>query len=139
MHDASDGSGLTILVADDDPAIRKLIGDLLKARGYGVAEAPDGIAACEAAEGAPPALVLLDVLLPKRDGYAVLLHLRSCESTRDVPVVLMSGESEKEQAAIARTLGAHSFLAKPFTLANLHAAVESAIQSGSRSADREPS
>ena len=139
MNDASDSSGHSILVADDDPAVRKLICDLLKARGYSVAEAPDGVAACEAAESAPPALVLLDVLLPKRDGYAVLLHLRSRESTRDVPVVLMSGESDNEQAAIAQTLGAHSFLGKPFTLANLHAAVQSAIQSGSRSADREPS
>ena len=137
MSDASEGTGLPILVADDDPTIRKLIGDLLRARGYIVAEAPDGLAACEAAESSPPALVLLDVLLPKRDGYAVLLHLRSCESTRDVPVVLMSGESENEQAAIARTLGAQSFLAKPFTLAALHAAVESAIRAALE--NREPS
>ena len=116
-----------ILIADDDPGVCKLIKDCLKTRGLTTTEAHDGVSACEQAESSPPSLVLLDILLPKRDGYAVLLHLRSTEATRNIPVILMSGEAESEQAGVARALGAHSFLPKPFTTANLFSTVESAL------------
>src|SRR5689334_1072187 len=106
MAVSPESAGAVVMVADDDPGVRSLISELLKHRGFAVREAPDGIIACEQAEAEPPALILLDVLLPRRDGYSVLLHLRSNEATRDIPVVLMSGESESEQAGIARTLGA---------------------------------
>jgi CheY-like chemotaxis protein len=125
--------GASILVADDDPGIRKLVSDCLRGRGFAVREAQDGVVACELAEAAPPDLVLLDILLPRRDGYSVLLHFRSLEATRAVPVVLMSGESEEQQAAIARTLGAQAFLAKPFMISQLISAVESALKINSRS------
>jgi len=114
-----------ILVADDDPGICKLIKDCLKSRGLTTTEAHDGVSACEQAESSPPSLVLLDVVLPKRDGFAVLLHLRSVEATRNIPVVLMSGDLESE--SIAKTLGAHSFLPKPFTAALLFSTVDSAL------------
>lgn len=126
MAPSIESQGVPILVADDDPGIRRLVADCLKSGGFAVTEAQDGVTACELAEAAPPALVLLDILLPKRDGYAVLFHLRSGETTRDIPVVMMSGEAE--QAGIAQTLGAHSFLAKPFTLQRLRSAVEEALK-----------
>lgn len=83
--------------------------------------------ACESAEANPPDLVLLDLLLPRLDGYGVLLRLRSHESTRPIPVLLVSGEPEAEQADIGRTLGAEGFLPKPFTCSGLVSAVESAL------------
>jgi DNA-binding response OmpR family regulator len=129
MDHTSDGASVPILVADDDPGLLRMVADCLKSQGFTIAQAPDGVTACELAEAAPPALVLLDILLPKRDGYSVLLHLRSGETTRDIPVILMSGESENEQAGIARTLGAHSFLAKPFTIQRLLSAVDAALKS----------
>ena len=115
----------TVLVADDDPGIRRFIKDCLKSRGLSITEASDGVSACEQAESSPPSLVLLDVVLPKRDGYAVLLHLRSTEATRNIPIILMSGEWESEQ--IARTLGAHAFLGKPFTAAHLLSTVTTVL------------
>ena len=134
---SSESGGLSILVADDDPGVSKLTKEFLTSRGFAVTVAFDGISACEQAEAAPPSLVLLDLLLPKRDGYAVLLHLRSSEATRNIPVILMSGESESEQAAIARALGAHSFLAKPFMSATLFSRVEAALNSKSEAAPPE--
>jgi DNA-binding response OmpR family regulator len=127
MPDAS-SPARAILIADDDPGVCKFIKDCLKSRGMSASEAPDGVTACEQAEASPPALVLLDVLLPKRDGYAVLLHLRASEATRHVPVILMSGEADSEQAGIARTLGAHAFLPKPFTASILLATVVDALE-----------
>ena len=127
MAQSTEGAGISILVADDDPGVAKLTKEFLQSRGFTVAIANDGISACEQAEASPPSLVLLDLLLPKRDGYAVLLHLRASEATRTIPVILMSGESEGEQAPIARALGAHSFLAKPFMSATLFAKVEAAL------------
>jgi CheY-like chemotaxis protein len=122
----------SILIADDDPGVCKFIKDCLKSRGMSATDAPDGVTACDQAEASPPALILLDILLPKRDGYAVLLHLRASEATRHVPVILMSGEAESEQAGIAKALGAHAFLAKPFTAANLLSTVEDALKAEAR-------
>jgi len=115
----------SVLVADDDPGICRFIKDCLKSRGLAITEAHDGVTACEQAESSPPSLVLLDIVLPKRDGYAVLLHLRSTEATRNIPVILMSGEWESEQ--IAMSLGAHAFLGKPFTAAHLLSTVDSIL------------
>lgn len=128
MNPPAEGTGPTILIADDDPGIRRFVTGCLKSRGFAVREVQDGIAACESAEANPPALVLLDLVLPKRDGYAVLLHLRSREATRTVPVVLMSGEAEGEHTEVSRTLGAQAFIAKPFTLAHLISTIEAALK-----------
>ena len=117
--------GPAILVADDDPGICKLIKDCLKGRGMATLEAADGVTACELAEASTPALILLDIFLPQRDGYAVLLHLAQTEATRQIPVILMSGEPENER--IAEMLGARGFLEKPFTPADLVSAVEAVL------------
>lgn len=67
MHSFSEGTGPAIMVADDNPGIRRFVAECLKSRGFAVSEAQDGIAACELAEADPPALVLLDLLLPRRE------------------------------------------------------------------------
>lgn len=68
--------------------------------------------------------VLVDLLLPRRDGYSVLLYLRSREPTRETPVLILSGESSEEHAGIARTLGAQAYFPKPFD----HKTVVSAVK-----------
>ena len=105
----------TILVADDDPALQDFLGVALESVGFTVLVALDGVRACELAEAAPPALILLDLLLPKLDGYGVLLRLRAHEVTRRVPVVVVSGELSTEHAPLARALGAADYLEKPIT------------------------
>jgi CheY-like chemotaxis protein len=116
-----------ILIAEDDPSIRKLVVGCLARRGHEVVEAADGIQACTVAETLKPDLILLDLLLPRRDGYTVLLFLRSRPETRTVPVLLLSGEPPEEQGEVARALGADGYLAKPFTPTSLTETVEAAL------------
>ena len=119
-----------ILVADDEPTGRTVVVQCLKDAGYLTMIAADGMQAVEAAEAEKPDLILLDLLLPRRDGYAVLLELRSRPSTRHTPVVIVSGEDGTSQAAVARTLGAQGFIGKPFRPADLLGRVAEALRAG---------
>jgi DNA-binding response OmpR family regulator len=116
-----------VLVADDDPGVSALLSRWLTMNGYTVSTADDGIKACESADQQPPDLILLDLQLPRRDGYAVLLTLGSREATANIPVLIVSGESN-EHADIARTLGARGFLQKPFTRESVMKAVGLALR-----------
>jgi CheY-like chemotaxis protein len=117
-----------VLIAEDDAALRRLAAECVDRRGHEVLQAEDGIQACAVAEADRPDLVLLDLLLPRRDGYAVLLFLRSRPETRDTTVLLLSGEPAEEQLEVARALGADGYLSKPFTPAGLTEAVEAALK-----------
>ncbi len=120
-----------ILIADDDPGVSSLLTRWLTMAGYQVTTADDGIKACEAADQAPPDLILLDLQLPRRDGYAVLISLSSRETTAHVPVLIVSGEPD-QHADIAKTLGARGFVHKPFTKEGLVKAVELALRGENR-------
>jgi len=121
-----------ILVADDEPAIRSLITLHLRRRGYEVVTAEDGVRACEAAQSEVPDLVLLDLMLPGRDGYSVLMNLRSNATTRNVPVVFLTGEAREEHEEISSALGANGFMQKPFSADQLAAVVETALRGKER-------
>lgn len=113
-----------VLIADDDPVTRSLVGQCLKSQGFAVVAVTDGVEACSAALSEKPDLTLLDLLLPRRDGYSVLLHLRSREATREMPIVILSSETGQEHLGIARTLGAQGYISKPFAPAALMASVQ---------------
>ncbi len=120
----------TILVADDDATVRLVLGRFLGGRGHRVIFAEDGVQACELAELEPPDVILLDLMLPRRDGYAVLLHLRARPGTRATPVFLVSGDPSPAQQHVAETLGAQGFIGKPFDLDVLAERVEGAFGPG---------
>ncbi len=118
-----------VLVVDDDRDLCDLLSDFLIEEGYDVSRAYAGRDAIDAARGSPPDAVLLDLRLPDVSGVAVGRALRETASTRDVRIVIISGD----RAALARSrheLGAHSFLEKPFSLAAVQAAVRDALGSG---------
>ena len=117
--DDAKGTGQRILIADDDPVTRSVLSQCFKNDGFNVVTAADGVEACSLALVEKLDIVLVDLLLPRRDGYSVLLYLRSRETTRETPVLVLSGESSGEHPAIARTLGANGYITKPFD----HAAV----------------
>ena len=119
-----------ILVADDEPTARTVVVQCLKNAGYSTTIAADGVQAVEAAENEKPDLILLDLLLPRRDGYAVLLDLRSRPSTRHTPIVIVSGEDGRSQASVARTLGAQGYIGKPFRPDDLLGQVADALRGG---------
>lgn len=117
----------TILVAEDEPSLLALVSQWLVEEGYGVVRARDGEEACARAESEFPNLILLDVVLPRKDGYSVLIQLRGDPMTRPIPVVFISGEPVGKHREIAQTFGALGFLPKPFSKEQLLEVVRGAL------------
>lgn len=121
----------TILVAEDDPASRELMREILEAEGYRVLEACDGGEALQKMEETEPDLVLLDIQMPGLDGFAVLRQLRQNPSYATLPVVAltayaMRGDREKVLAA-----GFDAYLTKPVDATALRAQIQKLLtQSG---------
>ncbi len=118
----------TILLADDEPAIRRSLREILEFEGYDIEEAADGDEAFEKARAGGIDLVLLDIKMPKRDGMEVLQALHDAESA--VPVVMISGHGTVETAVEATQLGAVDFLEKPPDLNRLLVTVRGALDRG---------
>ena len=116
----------SVLIVDDEPNIRRMVGALLAAEGYAVREAPDGAGAVSAATEAEPDVVLLDLMMPGDvDGMAALGKLR--ERLPEVPVVMMSGRAGLSDAVKATKLGAFHFLEKPLTPESVLLTLSSAL------------
>jgi len=104
----------SVLIVDDEPNIRRMVGALLSAEGYDVREAPDAARGISVALEADPDVALVDLMMPgDLDGMGLLAALR--EKLPDLPVVMMSGRAGLSDAVKATKLGAHSFLEKPLT------------------------
>ena len=104
----------TVLLVDDDPALADLTQTWLQRGGYTVRRAVDGPHGLEALAQDPlPDLVLLDVMLPKLDGFEVLRRIRADERTRELPVVMITTFSRDIDAERGRRLGASDYLVKP--------------------------
>ena len=123
---AAPGTGARILVADDDEQMRRLLKMVLEREGYVVEEARDGLDALERIETHPPDLILLDVDMPRLDGFGVLEELRARVNTAALPVVMLTGRVESEGDAL--DLGAQDFLAKPVQPSALKARVRAVLR-----------
>lgn len=106
--------GRTILVVDDSATVRKLISNKLEKSGHVVACAEDGVEAMEWIENNKPDLVLLDIAMPRMDGYQVCKLIRSNEATKDVPVVMISGKDGFFDKVRGRMAGTSGYITKPF-------------------------
>ena len=104
----------TVLVVDDDPAVRSLVRDVLEPEGYDVALAADGPSCLAAVRAARPDCVVLDVMMPGMDGHEVLRAIRQEDGGPDLPVVMLTAAADDAQAWQAWTEGVDYFLAKPF-------------------------
>jgi DNA-binding response OmpR family regulator len=102
-----------ILVVDDDPGIRQLLTDVLEIEGHDVTVAADGQAAVHTLDASRPDFVVLDVMMPYLDGYAVLRRIRE-RSGDPVPVLMLTAAAEPDAAARAWADGVDYYLAKPF-------------------------
>ncbi|MBU6367104.1 MAG: sigma-54 dependent transcriptional regulator [Gemmatimonadetes bacterium] len=104
----------SVLIVDDEPNIRRMVGALLRAEGWTVRDAATGTAALAAAEADEPDVALVDLMMPgDLDGLALLERLRA--AVPDLPVVMMSGRAALADAVRATRLGAVNFLEKPLT------------------------
>ena len=114
-----------VLVVDDEPMVREVVTAYLERDGYRVTTAADGQAALEALETTHPDLVVLDVMLPKLDGFDVLTQLRK---RTDVPGILLTARTEEVDRVLGLELGADDYVVKPFSPRELAARVRSVLR-----------
>lgn len=103
---------MKVLIAEDDPHICRGLQDLLENEGYATLAAADGEQALSAFQRERPDLVLLDIMMPRRDGYEVCRDIRRIDA--QVPVIFISAKSEEIDTVIGLELGADDFIVKPF-------------------------
>lgn len=106
-----------ILLADDDRQVRRTVGRVLRKRGFEVIEAVDGVDAMEAAELHPPDLALVDLRMPRKDGFDVVRELKLANPR--LPVLVLSGWDDAEDRVQAFDVGADDFIAKPVYMKEL--------------------
>jgi pilus assembly protein CpaE len=117
-----------ILVVDDDPNVQRLLSYTLKQEGYEVVVAADGAEGFKLWGQEEPALILLDVMLPKLDGYQVAAKIRAEEGAAShVPIIMLTAEAEVEQKIRGLRAGADDYLVKPFHPAELLARIKSLL------------
>lgn len=117
-----------ILVIEDTPDVRNLITDTLKLNGFDVIAAEDGEIGVQSALSNLPDLILCDVQMPRKDGFEVLADLRQRAATATIPFVFLTGQADKFHMRQGMNLGADDFLAKPFMLQELMAAVNARLK-----------
>ena len=118
-----------ILIADDDEGTIALLSIGLEKEGYEVLTAFDGQEALEKAEEHRPDLILLDIMMPKLDGYSLLLRLKGAERTNRIPIFVISAQPKTEHEGICQTLGALEFIKKPYRMAEVIQKVTDALAS----------
>ena len=135
MSVEGNGTVLRILVVDDEPMVREVLAGYLTRDGYVVDEASTGQDALDLAAETKPDLVVLDVMLPEIDGFAVLTRLRQ---TSTVPVILLTARAEEPDRVVGLELGADDYVVKPFSPREVVARVRTVLRrtNARRLADR---
>ncbi len=109
----------TILVADDEPSIVLSLQVLLQKAGFDVRVARDGEEALQSVEASPPDLVLLDAMMPKRDGFDVCQSLRANPAFQALPIIMLTAKSRDVERQKGMALGATDYITKPFSTRDL--------------------
>jgi chemotaxis protein histidine kinase CheA/CheY-like chemotaxis protein len=103
-----------LLVVDDSPSVRRVVGNMLRANGWEVQTARDGIEALEAVARQMPAAVLLDIEMPRMDGYELMATLRSQPQYRQLPLIVLTSRAAAKHQQRATQLGANAYVVKPY-------------------------
>jgi CheY-like chemotaxis protein len=112
-----------VLVVDDSPTERQITTSLLQRMGYAVTTAVDGEDALAKVAADKPPLIVLDIIMPKMNGYQVLRHLKGAPETRDIKVILVSSKNQESDRFWGLKQGADDYIAKPYPEEALLAAV----------------
>jgi signal transduction histidine kinase len=122
------GDKPTVLVADDEPDMLRFLKSQLSSQ-YRVLEAVDGQQAIEKASQFLPDLILLDMMMPEKDGLQACREIRERTPTQSIPVVLLTARADEETKLAALAAGASDFLAKPFSTTELHVRIKNLVES----------
>ena len=125
IQNESSDSKQRILVVDDEASIRRILETRLKMVGYDVVTAEDGEEAIEVYNKTAPDLVILDVMMPKMDGYGVTREIRR---TSDVPIIILTALGDVSERITGLELGADDYVVKPFSPKELEARVKSVLR-----------
>jgi DNA-binding response OmpR family regulator len=112
MHNGPVNEAARVLVVDDEPIVRDVLARYLSREGYSVETAEDGEAALVSFEQSRPNLILLDLMLPRIDGFEVFSRIRSRAQT---PVIMLTARGEETDRVVGLELGADDYVAKPFS------------------------
>jgi len=119
----------TILVVDDERHIVRLVQVNLERAGYEVTTAYDGVEALEAVQAEIPDMIILDVMMPRMDGFEALKKLRADDKTKEIPVIMLTAKAQDADIFKGWSSGVDSYLTKPFNPRELLAFVERIFQS----------
>jgi DNA-binding response OmpR family regulator len=103
-----------ILIVEDEETLLELEAVLLRLKGYDVEGVMDGQSALETVATMNPDLILLDIMLPKIDGFEVCRQIKANEATRHIPVIMLTAKKSKEDLAMSEQVGADGYITKPF-------------------------
>ncbi len=118
-----------IMVVDDERHIVRLVEVNLQRVGYDVVSAYDGVEALEKITAEKPAMIILDVMMPRMDGFEVLKELRGNPETKDIPVIMLTAKAQDADIFKGWSSGVDSYLTKPFNPRELLVFVERIFQS----------
>jgi len=121
-----------ILIVEDDPEIRQLLRYNLEREGYGVVTASDGEAGIDTARQEQPSLIVLDVMLPNRDGFDVCRVLKADSKTAGIPILMLTARSEDADIVSGLELGADDYVTKPFSPRVLVARIRTLLRRGKK-------
>ena len=116
-----------ILVVDDNPDVRLALATILEDAGHDVLEAEDGDVVFDIALDQQPTLVLLDVMMPRLNGFDALARLKADTRTNSIPVIMVTAKGRPEDMAMARSLGAVEYITKPWTDGDVELRVQWAL------------
>ena len=111
---AAQATGKHILVVDDSPSVRRVVGNMLRQHGWEVQVARDGVEALEMITNETPAGVLLDIEMPRMDGYELMATVRAQEQYRTLPIVILTSRAASKHQQRAMQLGASAYVVKPY-------------------------
>jgi CheY-like chemotaxis protein len=103
-----------LLVVDDSPSVRRVVSGMLKAHGWETQTARDGVEALDVIARERPAAVLLDIEMPRMDGYELMATLRSDQQYRHLPLIVLTSRAAAKHQQRATQLGANAYIVKPY-------------------------
>ncbi len=128
-----------VLVVDDEPVVRQLVRRILS-REYDVVEAGDGAQAVDVAKAKKPSIVLMDMMMPEMDGLSACYAIRQDETTREIPVVMLTAVTHELNRRLSESvMGASAYITKPFEASELLSTVHEVLERAKGSLDQKNS